>query len=130
MCVGAGCVLGHIFSVYLRFRGGKGVATGLGVVLGIYPYFTWAGLAVFALWIVVTLLSRYVSLGSIAAAVAFVPTFVAFNYKIIRDLQPLGAFAVVIVLLIILRHRTNIRRLLAGTESKIGRSSRPGAGSQ
>ena len=56
-----------MFSFYLRFRGGKGVATSLGVVLGIWPYFTYAGVAAFALWIGVTLASRYVSLGSIAA---------------------------------------------------------------
>ncbi len=118
--VGAGCVLGHVFSVYLRFRGGKGVATALGVVLGIYPYFTWAGLGAFGLWIVVTLLTRYISLGSIAAAGAFVPLFVVFNYEMVRDLRPLGGFAAAIVAIIIFRHRTNIHRLLGGTENKIG----------
>ena len=122
--VGAGCVFGHVFSVYLRFRGGKGVATSLGVVLGIYPYFTWVGLVGFGLWGVVTVLTRYVSLGSIVACVAFIPLFVVFNYEMVRDLRPLGVFAAVIVAIILFRHRTNFRRLMQGTESKIGRKDK------
>ena len=125
LAVGAGAILGHVFSFYLKFRGGKGVATALGVVLGVYPYFTWAGLAAFALWALVTLTSRYISLASITAAVAFVPLFAAINWLVLAqspaDLWPLGVFAAAMAALIIIRHRTNIRRLLAGTESKIGR---------
>ncbi len=120
--LGAGCgaVLGHVFSVWLRFRGGKGVATALGVVLGIYPFFTLAGLIAFALWIAVTLLSRYVSLGSVVAAIAFVPLFLALNWGRVADLWPLLVFAVLIIALIVIRHRSNLRRLLQGTENKIG----------
>ncbi|MGC9454125.1 MAG: glycerol-3-phosphate 1-O-acyltransferase PlsY [Phycisphaerae bacterium] len=117
--VGCGVILGHIFSFYLRFRGGKGVATALGVVVGIYPYFTFAGLAALGVWIVVVLWKRYVSLASLAAAGAFLPLFVAFNWPVVH-VWPLGAFAAVMVGLIVLRHRDNIRRLLAGTENRIG----------
>jgi glycerol-3-phosphate acyltransferase PlsY len=117
--VGCGAILGHVFSFYLRFRGGKGVATALGVVLGMYPYFTFAGLGALGIWIAVTLASRYVSLGSVVAAVAFLPLFAAFNWPV-QHVWPLGAFATVMVGLILLRHRTNIRRLLAGTENRIG----------
>lgn len=118
--VGVGVVLGHVFSVFLRFRGGKGVACSLGVVLGIWPYFTWAGLAALGVWVVVTLLSRYVSLGSVVAAVAFVPLVVAFNSRHLGEVTILLPFAGAIVVLILVRHRANIRRLLAGTENRIG----------
>lgn len=123
--LGAGCgvILGHVFSFYLRFRGGKGVATALGVVLGIYPFFTFAGLCALGVWIIVVLLTKYVSLASLAAATAFLPLFAAFNWPVLH-VWPLGAFAAVMVLLIILRHRENIRRLLAGTENRIGSKRR------
>lgn len=122
--VGVGCILGHVFSFYLRFRGGKGVATSLGVVLGIFPYFTWAGLAAFALWVLVAGVTRYVSVASITAAAAFWPLFTCINWLALGmspgRLWPLGAFGAAMALLIIYRHRGNISRLLAGTENKIG----------
>ncbi|MDY6913622.1 MAG: glycerol-3-phosphate 1-O-acyltransferase PlsY [Planctomycetota bacterium] len=120
LLVGCGAIMGHVFSLWLKFRGGKGVATALGVVLGIFPYFTYAGLAALGLWIAVVLISRYVSLASVVAAVAFVPLFVAFNWPVGR-LWPMGLFVAAMALLILLRHRSNIRRLIAGTENKIGR---------
>lgn len=127
-----GCILGHVFSVWLRFRGGKGVATSLGVVMGIYPYFTWAGLAAFALWIAVTWASRYVSLGSVVAAGAFVPLAAGVDYLLVGPavggLWPLGLFAGAMAGLILIRHRTNIRRLLAGTENKTRWGRDPTAG--
>ena len=120
LMVAFGAIAGHVFSFYLKFRGGKGVATSLGVVLGVFPYFTYPGLCAFAIWIVVTVTSRYVSLGSIVAAVAFVAIFAAMNFSDLGRLWPLGAFAAVMAALIIFRHRANIARLLAGTENKIG----------
>jgi acyl phosphate:glycerol-3-phosphate acyltransferase len=125
----AGCaILGHVFPVWLKFKGGKGVATSLGVVLGFYPYFTWAGLAAFGLWIVTVLIWRYVSLASIVAAVAFPWLFMAaclvFDWPLTK-LWPLLAFAAVMACLVIVRHRTNIVRLRAGTENKIGRRAAP-----
>lgn len=120
LAAGLGAILGHVFSFYLRFHGGKGASTALGVVLGVFPYFTLPGLVAFGIWIVVTLISRYVSFGSVAASLAFLPLFVGFNRSDVKNLLPLLVFAVVMVLLILIRHRTNIRRLLDGTESKIG----------
>ncbi len=118
--VAFGAIAGHVFSFWLKFRGGKGVATSLGVVLGVFPYFTYPGLCAFGVWIAVTAISRYVSLGSIVAAAAFVGLFAAFNAADLAALWPLGTFAAAMAALIIIRHRTNITRLLAGTESKIG----------
>ncbi len=128
LAAGLGAILGHVFSFYLRFHGGKGVSTALGVVLGIFPYFTWPGLVCLAIWVVTTLISRYVSFGSVVAALAFLPLFVGFNRENTQRLLPLLAFAAVVVLLILVRHRTNIRRLLAGTENKIGGKKQNAAG--
>jgi glycerol-3-phosphate acyltransferase PlsY len=123
VAAGLGCIVGHVFPFWLKFRGGKGVATSLGVLLGVYPYFTWAGLIAFALWILLTWWSRYVSVGSIVSAVAFLPIFAAVNYFLLDvnplALWPLGSFALAVVILILIRHRANLRRLLAGTENKI-----------
>lgn len=118
LAAGFGTIAGHIFPVWLKFHGGKGVATALGVVLGIYPYFTFPGLCAFALWAVLVLAWRYISLGSITAAAAFVPLFVAFN-RPVADYWPLLAFAAAMAALIITRHRQNIARLAKGNESKI-----------
>lgn len=122
------CIAGHMFPVYLNFRGGKGVATSLGVLLGIYPYFTGPGLLAFALWALTTWISRYVSLGSIVAAAAFPIIFAAFSWSR-RDvwgdftvLWPLHVFATIMAVVVIYRHRSNIQRLWTGTESKIGGS--------
>jgi glycerol-3-phosphate acyltransferase PlsY len=122
----AGCVLGHVFPVWLRFRGGKGVATSLGVVLGIWPFFTLAGLAAFGVWIVVTGLSRYVSLGSIVAAVTFMGFFIALHLGELGELWLMTTVAAVLVVLVIVRHRANIVRLLRGEENRIGRSKSAG----
>jgi acyl phosphate:glycerol-3-phosphate acyltransferase len=119
--VGCAAIAGHVFNAWLRFRGGKGVATSLGVVLGIYPYFTYAGLVALAIWIVVTMSSRYVSLGSVVAAIAFVALYALFNWGRLEERWPTGLFAVAMSAIILVRHRSNIRRLLNGTENKIGR---------
>ncbi len=128
LLVGCGAILGHVFAFWLRFHGGKGVATALGVVVGVFPYFTYAGLTAFALWIVVTLISRYVSLGSITAAGGFVPLVLLYGWLLgwpVGELWPLLIFAVAMVSLIIIRHRTNIVRLANGTENKISLQELP-----
>jgi len=115
-------IIGHILTVFGRFRGGKGVATSLGVLLGMYPFCTAAGAAALAVWVVCVLIWRYVSLASIVAAIAFPVLFVAISGLAgwpIGRLWPLLAFAILMSLLIIARHRSNIRRLLAGTENKV-----------
>ncbi len=123
LLVGVAAILGHVFPVYLGFKGGKGVATSLGVALGLWPYFTLCGLIALAVWVGVVLVWRYVSLASICAAVTF-PLALLVGIVVRPDwtfsgLWPLLIAAVVIPLFVILRHRTNIQRLLAGTESKI-----------
>ena len=124
LLVGFAAVIGHMFSVFLRFKGGKGVATSAGVVLGLYPYFTLAGLAVVAVFLVVFFATRYISLGSIVAACAFPLAYLAIGrargWSVFGDQLPLLLFAVVMGGLIVWKHRTNIARLRAGTESRFG----------
>ena len=124
LAVAFAAIMGPVCSVYLRFRGGKGVATSLGVVLGFWPYFTLPGLAAFGVWIIVTGIWRYVSLASIVAAASFPVLFVGACLLAARplgDVLPLLIFAVVMAALVIYRHRTNIGRLLKGEENKIVR---------
>ena len=123
LAVGCAAILGHIFPVYLKFKGGKGVATSLGVLLGLWPYYTICGLASFAVWILVVLIWRYVSLASIAAAVAF-PACLTAAVAVLPGwhfgtLWLLFIVATIMPALVVLRHRANIRRLIEGTESKI-----------
>ena len=108
-------VLGHVFPVWLRFKGGKGVATGFGVFLVAAPTAALAAITVFAL---VVLLTRYVSLASILGAASF-PLFA---YILVRGERPLFFIVVqfAVAFLIIAKHHQNIRRLLAGTESRFG----------
>lgn len=123
LLVGLAAILGHVFPVYLRFKGGKGVATSFGVALGLWPYFTLCALIALAVWIAVVRIWHYVSLASICAAVAF-PIALVLGILTLPDwrsarLWPLLIAAVVILVLVIVRHRDNIRRLAAGTESKV-----------
>jgi glycerol-3-phosphate acyltransferase PlsY len=132
MGVAAAAILGHMCPIYLRFRGGKGVATSLGAVVGFWPYFTGPGLAAFALWVLVAAAFRYVSLASIVATLAFPVLYAA--TALLRGWDPFGTqaplliFAVVIALLVVYRHRSNIQRLLAGQEHRIGGRSSRGSG--
>ena len=110
-------VLGHCFPVWLGFRGGKGVATGVGVFLSLYPQAVACAAVIF---ILVVALTRYVSLGSILA-VAALPLFVWLlnaYFQPVADLAPLMTTALVTGALIILMHHANIGRLLRGTENK------------
>lgn len=104
-------LVGHIFPVWLGFRGGKGVATGVGIFLVLAPI---ALLCAGVIFVVVVALTRYVSLGSIITA-ALVPLFI---WLLNADLLPLQTAAVVGAMLIIFAHRGNIRRLAQGTEPK------------
>lgn len=118
-----GAVLGHVLTFWLAFKGGKGVATSLGVVLGVWPYFTVPGAAALAVWIVTVLLTRYVSVASIAAAAAFPLLFILATRLVgwpLGQLTPLLGFAALVATLVIVRHRSNLSRLIAGTEHKIG----------
>lgn len=107
-------VVGHVFPVWLGFRGGKGVASGLGVFLAL----TWqSALCVLVLFIILVVATRFVSLASIAAAAAF-PLF-GFYFVASRSPMVITGF-IFIPLLIIVKHHQNIRRLLTGTESRFG----------
>ena len=108
------CVLANIFPVWLRFKGGKGIATALGVFLALVPL---AALSSLALFIVVVALTRYVSLGSILAAIS-IPIF-AFFFTHPRSVVLIPCVAI-IALVCIWRHSANIQRLLNGTENRFG----------
>jgi glycerol-3-phosphate acyltransferase PlsY len=118
---GIAAILGHVFSVFVRFRGGKGVATAAGVMLGLTPL----ALGVAALtWLLIVALSGYVSLASIAAAAVF-PVAV---YALERLERPeILWLDILVAAAIVWLHRANIRRLLDGTESRFGRRAAPPA---
>lgn len=113
-CAVAVC-LGHVFPVFLGFKGGKGVATAGGALLAIDP---WLGVAALATWLVVVLLSRYVSLASIAAA-ACAPVY-AYFMSLQGDRRGTLAALMLIAALVVWRHKRNILNLVAGRERKIG----------
>ena len=109
-------VLGHLFPVWLKFRGGKGVATSLGAFILLTPK---SILCLVGLFLLVTAAFRYVSLGSVAAAAAFpLLVWALREYVDVRQLLLIAAVSV----LVIWKHRHNIGRLAAGTESKLGAS--------
>ena len=121
--IGAGvaAMLGHIFSPFLGFRGGKGVACGLGLVLGVFPYLTLPGVVGLGLFVGVLKASRYVSLGSIVAASSLPITYLIFAWLLNWSLDrqwPVLLLLSLVAALVVVRHRSNITRLLAGTEGK------------
>jgi glycerol-3-phosphate acyltransferase PlsY len=121
--VGLAAFLGHLWPVFFRFQGGKGVATAAGVLLAINPLL---GAATLATWLIIAYFSRYSSLASIVSA-AFAP----FYQMLIWDGGPVALAIAVMGLLLIWRHEGNIRKLLNGTESKLGQkaaSAAPPAG--
>jgi glycerol-3-phosphate acyltransferase PlsY len=116
-----GAFLGHLFPVWLRFRGGKGVATYIGVLLGL----AWPAALVFcAVWLIVAALTRYSSLAALLASAA-APAFLWWR----GDIVEAEVFALLSILLWIM-HRANIGRLLRGTEGKIGANAPAGANAQ
>ncbi len=123
LAVGSAAVLGHIFPIYINFKGGKGVATSFGVALGLWPYYTVCALVAVTIWVVFVLLWRYVSLASIVASVAFPLTLILAILLVpawrFSSLWPILITAVAIPLMVIVRHRENIKRLITGTEGKI-----------
>ena len=128
----AGCaaILGHIWTLFAGFRGGKGIATAGGMLIGIAPVEVAVAFGVF---IIVFMLSHYVSLGSLSAAIAF-PLTMFFRENIflvdIQGYRTLIYFGIAISLLIVFTHRSNITRLLKGTENRIrfSRAAKSSAG--
>jgi acyl phosphate:glycerol-3-phosphate acyltransferase len=119
---GFAAILGHIAPVWLKFRGGKGVATGVGVFIALAPLPMGLALVIFAVMVAIW---RFVSLGSITATAAFP----ALLYALDRPPLPVVAGAAAAAALIILKHQANIGRLLSGTESKVGQK-KPVVGSR
>jgi glycerol-3-phosphate acyltransferase PlsY len=120
--VGFASILGHMFSCFIGFKGGKGVATSCGVILGLFPYYTLPAVFVIVVWAALFATSRIVSLASIAAAAVFPIAYAACgivrHWPILGQQSPLLAFAVLVALMIVYKHRANIARLRAGTESR------------
>lgn len=124
--VGLLAVVGHNYPIYIGFKGGKGVSTSLGVALGVYPEFTLPGIICFFVWAAGLGLTRMSSVGSMAGAVAFPILYVIWSRgrgEVLADRWPFLGFAVGIAVMVLWRHRANIARIIAGTETKVGRPS-------
>ncbi len=123
LAVGAAAMVGHIFPIWLKFKGGKGVATGFGVLLGVWPHLTSAGLSGLVLWLVVAGTFRYVGLASVLAGVSL-PLFVWFwasmHSQDPRELLPFFVVTCAMGLLVLIRHRGNLVRTWRGTEPRLG----------
>ena len=121
--VGLAAFLGHVFPVFFRFRGGKGVATAAGVVLATNA---WLALAVGASWLIITYFSRYVSLASVVAAV-FAPVYYLFGDGVAWRADNAIALALALMSgLLVWRHAPNLSRLVNGTESRLGAKAKTG----
>ena len=113
--------VGHVWPVFFRFQGGKGVATAAGVLIGIQP---WLGLATLATWIIVVYFSRMSSLGAICSAV-FAPFFYVLGIGVAWPSRPgLGLAIAAMGAVLLYRHSANISRLLKGTEPRLGQSKK------
>ena len=125
----AACVAGHLFPIWLKFKGGKAVATGFGVVLAFWPLFTLAGIAAGLFFVFMLMVYRYISLASMTSAALFAVLVAVLAsrhndyldmYQPVPDRYVLIGVACGFALMIILRHRANISRLINGTEPKVG----------
>ncbi|MEO6408082.1 MAG: glycerol-3-phosphate 1-O-acyltransferase PlsY [Burkholderiaceae bacterium] len=114
---GLAAFLGHLWPVFFHLRGGKGVATAAGVLLGLNP---WLGIATLATWLIIAAFFRYASLASIVAA-AFAP----FYQLLIWGGGPVAVAVGVMALLLVWRHSANLRKLFEGTEARIGAKAAP-----
>jgi glycerol-3-phosphate acyltransferase PlsY len=124
MICGSAAIIGHIWTLFAGFKGGKGIATGAGLLIGIAPVEFAVSVGVF---FIVFFAWKYVSLGSISAAVAF-PTTLFVRYNIFGDdihsYKTLIIFSLAVAMLLIYSHRTNIKRLIEGTENRITKLAR------
>jgi len=111
--LGLAAVVGHIFPIWADFRGGKGVATLFGIVLGISP---WTALGCVGVFLLVLYLTRFVSLSSILASIAF-PIFILVIFNFENNIY--RVFAIAVALMVLLTHQKNITRLFKGVESKV-----------
>ncbi len=113
---GVCAILGHVFPIFLRFKGGKAVATSLGVFMWLSPI----PIAIaFGVWILTVILSRYVSLGSMISAIVLTGGIIAFENEPFGNGIYITILSIIVAILIILRHITNIQRIINGTETKV-----------
>ncbi len=109
--------IGHLYPIFLKFKGGKGVATALGVLFAVQP---WLALATIVTWVLIAVFFKYSSLAAIVAAI-FAPLYYVFGSGIAwKSSAPIGVAIAAITLFLLYRHRANISRLIKGTEPKIG----------
>jgi glycerol-3-phosphate acyltransferase PlsY len=120
--VGLAAFLGHVFPVFFRFAGGKGVATALGVLLGLSG---WLGLATAGVWLLMAVVFRYSSLASLTAAVLAPVIYVLGDGALWIKSNSIALSVTVMALFLLYRHAENINRLIKGTESKLGKKSSP-----
>lgn len=132
LAVAASAVMGHIFPVWLRFKGGKGVATGFGVLAAIYPGLTWPALLALVIWVIAVKITRYVSVASIVASLSIPISAclgcllrgdgtIAQSAETLTREWPLVAISASLALIVVWKHRANIARLRAGTENRVGK---------
>ena len=121
-------VVGHVFPLFAGFRGGKGVSTSFGATLGLFPYFTYCTLSAMCIWVITVKIWQYVSLASMVSAVSISLFMLIFILLIpswsFSELWPLMILAVVFAVMVVLRHKGNIKRLLDGTEPRIDQKKR------
>lgn len=118
---GVGVILGHTFPVFLGFKGGKAAATGCGVFLWLAPVPLFISVSA---WLLTTFISRYVSLGSMVSTVVLIISIILLNNEPFGSGLSLTLFSIFISLFLIFRHKSNIKRIINGTENKIGRKTK------
>lgn len=128
--VAAAAVIGHMHSIYIKFKGGKGVATGFGVLLGLWGFLTWPAIIALAVWLIVARITRYVSIASCVAAATIPFSAAAIGVvaalarglslvAMVRECWPFLVLTTALAALVIVKHRANLARLRAGTENRI-----------
>ena len=124
---GIGAIAGHMYPIYLAFKGGKGIATAAGVFLAAAP---WALLCAFTAWLVFTVLTKYVSVGSIASVIALASGQVLLDPEAFHDRFGVTLFTIGVMVFAIYKHRGNVKRIIQGTEPKItlGKKIAPAGG--
>jgi glycerol-3-phosphate acyltransferase PlsY len=123
---GLAAISGHVWSIYLRFKGGKGIATGAGVLLAAFPW--QITLSVVGVFLVLLLLTRYMSVSSMLAATSLPLAVVLYNRTDLGPAWPYLAFSLLVLGIVLYRHKDNLRRLRQGSEPKISFRRKPLAG--
>ncbi|KAF0245016.1 MAG: glycerol-3-phosphate acyltransferase [Planctomycetota bacterium] len=119
---GIGAIAGHMYPIYLAFKGGKGIATAAGVFLAAAP---WALLCALTAWIMFTVLTKYISIGSIASVIALASGQVLTDPEAFRDRFGVTLFTIGVMIFAIYKHRGNVKRIFKGTEPKITLGKKP-----